>query len=198
MWLWRSGYADQREVAAAAGVAVAAAERWTDDMDYMLRLSVRNRQFDWQAAVGDMARYVEATAHSGIDACPLKPSEVTTEVLRARWVQLDRESCDFFRRELADQAPPASVPEESTPSPPAPRGTKQPAPARPAAPAPTIELVAKAEAAVHGHEHVLVETKLPRVDGTAIGSSVEHVLDMLDVDGLLEQLEAKSELERTS
>jgi hypothetical protein len=172
LWFWEEGHADVE----ALRTSQRDTEAWTDDLDYMLRMNVRRRQFDWAAVQGDMQQYVHCIQTAGVMDSP-NPPDVSVAALRKRWAYVDSTTCDFYRRKLTQRKPLAPAKKKQ-------HNKIHIAPD--AAPA-----VASKPPAVGTGAAPALATAAAQPRGELPGIAMERVLDDLDLDGLLEQLEGR-------
>ncbi|KAG8464153.1 hypothetical protein KFE25_003216 [Diacronema lutheri] len=208
-WFWAEGQLDTTRQQA---------EAWSEDLDYMLRLSVRRRQFDWDAVAADMQHYAECIATSGVSSGAVSPADVSAQALRERWACVDAGACEFYRRRLLAPAAPsrardavvdAAEPERGVCGAPCNAASAvAPHSQSGAVVGPTdqhrrgaqVPSSPRAEAAPRRptDDHVPPRAAGARADaragatpGPEIAPTMERALDALDLDGLLAELEAR-------
>lgn len=175
MWLWEEGHAEQQGHQQVPGRGDA--DAWTEDFDYMLRLSVRRRHFDWALVEKDMRQYAECVAATAMhDAAP--PADVSATALRKRWAHVDSHACEFYCTRLVRKQP------------------RVPPAAAVTARAETYHQDAAAlqqeEPQPQQPQRLISEVlSLPTPGVTDIAPAMDRILDSLDLDALLSELEAR-------
>lgn len=72
---------------------------WTADMDDMLRINIRQREFDFATASAALQRYIlQVRTSSGMLPEDVTELLYTPAACRARWAQLDLELCQLVER----------------------------------------------------------------------------------------------------
>jgi hypothetical protein len=189
LWFWEEGHAESE-----TQVSQRDAEAWTDDLDWMLRLTARRRQFDWAAVAIDMAQYVACIATSGVVDSATPAVDVSVVGLRKRWAYMDSSACHFYRRKLLRRPPPLAP--APRPPPPLPPSAAQPPAAR------ALEAVNQRAPSDRLDRRSLdvTERAAPRLERASVrdaasaagAGGLDALFNQIDLDGLLQQLEEEA------